>query len=99
MCPAVTGGLRPNLTIIGDRVCATVSEIDFMRKRIRERSRRPFSVDAVQIRGEPEDVVRPPQGEGEVEPTPVLGQSPQLFLWPDKINANGMFIASWTKKK
>ncbi len=25
--------------------------------------------------------------------------SPQLLLWPHELNANGMFIAAWTRKK
>ncbi len=31
-------------------------------------------------------------------PESVLGQSPQLTLWPQDLNANGMFIAAWKKK-
>ena len=31
-------------------------------------------------------------------PDPVLGQSPQLTLWPQDLNANGMFIAAWKRK-
>jgi len=34
----------------------------------------------------------------ELEPQPVLGGPPQLFLWPHEINANGMFIAAWKRK-
>ena len=30
-------------------------------------------------------------------PDPVLGGAPQLTLWPDQINANGMFIAAWRR--
>jgi 16S rRNA (cytosine967-C5)-methyltransferase len=33
----------------------------------------------------------------EFSPAPVLGQTPQLTLWPQDLNANGMFIASWRK--
>jgi 16S rRNA (cytosine967-C5)-methyltransferase len=32
------------------------------------------------------------------EPSPVLGKTPQLFLWPQEIDANGMFIASWRRR-
>jgi 16S rRNA (cytosine967-C5)-methyltransferase len=35
----------------------------------------------------------------ELEPQPVLGKTPQLTLWPHELNANGMFIAEWKKKK
>jgi 16S rRNA (cytosine967-C5)-methyltransferase len=31
-------------------------------------------------------------------PDPVLGQGPQLYLWPHELNANGMFIAAWKRK-
>ena len=31
-------------------------------------------------------------------PDSVLGQGPQLHLWPHELNANGMFIAAWKKK-
>lgn len=31
-------------------------------------------------------------------PDPVLGQAPQLHLWPQEINANGMFVAAWKRK-
>jgi len=31
-------------------------------------------------------------------PEAVLGQAPQLTLWPQDLNANGMFIASWKRK-
>jgi 16S rRNA (cytosine967-C5)-methyltransferase len=34
----------------------------------------------------------------EFEPDPVLGQTPQLTLWPQDLNANGMFIAAWKRK-
>lgn len=39
----------------------------------------------------------------ELEPMPVSGAqpsalSPQLFLWPQDLNANGMFIAAWRRK-
>ena len=34
----------------------------------------------------------------EFAPEPVLGQSPQLTVWPQDLNANGMFIAAWRKK-
>jgi len=39
----------------------------------------------------------------EFEPEAVLGVqpsalSPQLTLWPQDLNANGMFIAAWRKK-
>ncbi|MEY3774018.1 MAG: hypothetical protein RLZZ129_798 [Verrucomicrobiota bacterium] len=31
-------------------------------------------------------------------PEPVLEKSPQLFLWPHELNANGMFIATWSRQ-
>ena len=31
-------------------------------------------------------------------PDSVLGQGPQLHLWPHELNANGMFIAAWRRK-
>jgi 16S rRNA (cytosine967-C5)-methyltransferase len=31
-------------------------------------------------------------------PDSVLGQGPQLHLWPHELNANGMFIAAWKRK-
>lgn len=34
----------------------------------------------------------------ELVPDSVLGQGPQLHLWPHELNANGMFIAAWKKK-
>ena len=34
----------------------------------------------------------------ELTPTPVLGQTPQLTLWPHELTANGMFLAAWTKR-
>ncbi len=33
----------------------------------------------------------------ELTPDSVLGQGPQLHLWPHELNANGMFIAAWKK--
>ena len=33
----------------------------------------------------------------ELTPDPVLGRTPQLTLWPQDHNANGMFIAAWRK--
>lgn len=33
----------------------------------------------------------------ELTPEPVLARSPQLFLWPHELNANGMFIAAWRR--
>ena len=35
----------------------------------------------------------------ELEPLAILGASPQATLWPQEINANGMFIAAWRRKK
>jgi 16S rRNA (cytosine967-C5)-methyltransferase len=35
----------------------------------------------------------------ELTPEPVLGQTPQLFLWPHELNANGMFLAAWQRNK
>jgi 16S rRNA (cytosine967-C5)-methyltransferase len=35
----------------------------------------------------------------ELTPDPVMGQTPQRTLWPQDLNANGMFIAAWRKKK
>jgi 16S rRNA (cytosine967-C5)-methyltransferase len=35
----------------------------------------------------------------ELEPVPVLGKTPQVTLWPQDLNANGMFIAIWKRKK
>jgi 16S rRNA (cytosine967-C5)-methyltransferase len=34
----------------------------------------------------------------EFEPTPVLGSPSSVTLWPQTLNANGMFIAAWRKK-
>ncbi len=34
----------------------------------------------------------------ELTPEPVLGRTPQLTLWPQELNANGMFIASWRRR-
>jgi len=34
----------------------------------------------------------------EFTPEPVFGKIPQLTLWPQELNANGMFIAAWRKK-
>lgn len=34
----------------------------------------------------------------ELEPLDVLGQKPQIALWPHELNANGMFIAAWRKR-
>ena len=34
----------------------------------------------------------------ELEPLPILGGKAQVTLWPQEINANGMFIAAWRKK-
>ena len=34
----------------------------------------------------------------ELDPDPVFGQTPQLTLWPQDLNANGMFIAAWRRK-
>jgi len=34
----------------------------------------------------------------EFTPDLVLGQPPQLTLWPQDLNANGMFIAAWKRK-
>jgi 16S rRNA (cytosine967-C5)-methyltransferase len=31
----------------------------------------------------------------ELTPDPVFGRTPQLTLWPQDLNANGMFIAAW----
>jgi 16S rRNA (cytosine967-C5)-methyltransferase len=33
----------------------------------------------------------------ELIPHPVLGRTPQLTLWPQDLNANGMFIAAWQR--
>ncbi len=35
----------------------------------------------------------------ELIPEPVLGRTAQLSLWPQELNANGMFIAAWTRPK
>ncbi|MEY4940118.1 MAG: hypothetical protein RIQ93_1853 [Verrucomicrobiota bacterium] len=35
----------------------------------------------------------------ELEPDPVFDGGPQVTLWPHEINANGMFIAGWKRKK
>jgi 16S rRNA (cytosine967-C5)-methyltransferase len=35
----------------------------------------------------------------ELEPLSILGATAQVTLWPHEINANGMFIAAWKKKK
>jgi 16S rRNA (cytosine967-C5)-methyltransferase len=34
----------------------------------------------------------------ELEPYPVFGAEPRLFLWPHELHANGMFIAAWRKR-
>jgi len=34
----------------------------------------------------------------ELEPSPVLGTPSSVFLWPQELNANGMFLAAWRKK-
>lgn len=34
----------------------------------------------------------------ELEPVPVLEESPQRVLWPHQLNANGMFIAAWRRR-
>ncbi len=34
----------------------------------------------------------------ELTPDPVLGRTPQLTLWPQDLNANGMFIAAWRRR-
>ena len=34
----------------------------------------------------------------ELEPLAVLGGAPQRFIWPQDVNANGMFIAAWKRK-
>ncbi len=34
----------------------------------------------------------------ELEPHPLFGAEPRLFLWPQELNANGMFIAAWRKR-
>jgi 16S rRNA (cytosine967-C5)-methyltransferase len=33
----------------------------------------------------------------ELTPDVVLGRTPQLTLWPQDLNANGMFIAAWCR--
>jgi 16S rRNA (cytosine967-C5)-methyltransferase len=35
----------------------------------------------------------------ELEPLPLLDNAPQITLWPQALDANGMFIAGWKKKK
>ena len=35
----------------------------------------------------------------ELEPRPLFGAEPRVMLWPHELNANGMFIAAWTRKK
>lgn len=35
----------------------------------------------------------------ELEPSAVLGAPSSVFLWPHELNANGMFLAAWTRKK
>jgi 16S rRNA (cytosine967-C5)-methyltransferase len=38
----------------------------------------------------------------ELEPLPLAAlksTQPALFLWPHELNANGMFIATWQRKK
>jgi len=35
----------------------------------------------------------------ELEPRPLFGAEPRVTLWPHELNANGMFIAAWTRKK
>jgi 16S rRNA (cytosine967-C5)-methyltransferase len=35
----------------------------------------------------------------DLEPFPVLGLTPQVTLRPDQLNANGMFIAAWRRKR
>ena len=34
----------------------------------------------------------------ELESLAVLGGAPQRFIWPQDVNANGMFIAAWKRK-
>ncbi|HEY4246655.1 MAG TPA: RsmB/NOP family class I SAM-dependent RNA methyltransferase [Lacunisphaera sp.] len=34
----------------------------------------------------------------ELTPEPVLGRTAQLTLWPQNLNANGMFIAAWRRR-
>ncbi|MSU46732.1 MAG: RsmB/NOP family class I SAM-dependent RNA methyltransferase [Lacunisphaera sp.] len=34
----------------------------------------------------------------ELTPDPVMGRGTQLTLWPQELNANGMFIAAWRRK-
>lgn len=34
----------------------------------------------------------------ELEPLPLLDRGPQVTLWPHEWNANGMFLAGWTKR-
>ena len=34
----------------------------------------------------------------ELAPDAVMGRTPQLTLWPQDLNANGMFIAAWKKR-
>lgn len=34
----------------------------------------------------------------ELTPDPVFGRTPQLTLWPQDLNANGMFIAAWRRR-
>jgi 16S rRNA (cytosine967-C5)-methyltransferase len=35
----------------------------------------------------------------ELEPLALLGRTPQVTLWPQELNANGMFLAAWSRKK
>jgi len=35
----------------------------------------------------------------ELEPLPVFGVESRLTLWPHELDANGMFIAAWKRKK
>ncbi len=35
----------------------------------------------------------------ELEPSPLFGAEPRVTLWPHEVNANGMFIAAWKRKK
>ena len=35
----------------------------------------------------------------DLEPSSVLGSPSSVFLWPHELNANGMFLAAWTRKK
>lgn len=35
----------------------------------------------------------------EFVPSPILGLGPRVTLWPHELNANGMFIAAWTRSR